>query len=279
MHRWDSGSCLRDEAFAAFYTQDTARLGAFIARDLIRKEDACIAINANGNPRGGPKVRFSDLEQGRAGCVEMLDYVAKAKEVWRGKGMEIGVFPYPGLGAQKAADALAGEPLLHRAILLLCLGDDADHAGLPLGMIRTLAGRGIEAYALYFGLEDANDPEVQSRTASWCGLVTATGAFPEMATERGLWQAGPGATHEGDGREVLPGHSGVSARGRERTSQQSPQGLRSHLQPPRGSSHSSLPQDRRRGRPEGLESPPPPRLLSESGLSPQRRAVEALTRN
>ena len=151
-----------DDVFAGFHTQEMAALGAFIARALIRDDDACTAVNANGN-RGGPKIRFTDLGQGRAGCVEMFDSLERLKDIWLGTGMEVGVFPYSWVGTQKAAKVLAGDPHLRRAVLLLCLGRDADHFGLPQGLIRMLVSRGIEAYALYYGPEDLNDPETLAR--------------------------------------------------------------------------------------------------------------------
>ena len=108
----------------------------------------------------------------------MLDQIEELTQVWRGTGMEIGVYPYPWAGTQKAADALAGDLLLHRAVLLLCLGDDADHSGLPGGLTQKLAGRGIEAYALYFGPEDPNDPEIQARDRKFGVSPLLPGFFP-----------------------------------------------------------------------------------------------------
>ena len=151
------------EQFAGFYNIDLAKLGAFVARELVREEDACVAINANGGIHL-PKLRSSYLGHGRAGCMEMLDYIAQETELWRWKGGEIGYLPFSWAGTQRAAEELENDPHLRRAVLLLSHGTDFDHFGMPGGLIRKLAGRGIEVYALYYGIQDLNDPEIQARS-------------------------------------------------------------------------------------------------------------------
>jgi hypothetical protein len=155
------------DTLAGFYTQDMSKLGVFIARDLTLPEDACTAIVASGDISHGPKVRFSDIGQGQTGCMDILDYISMLEEVWLGTGVEVGVWPFTWAGVQKAADLLSGDTHLRRAVLLLSIGRDADHFGMPSSLIRKLADKGIEAYAIYYGFQDLNDPEVQARSRKY----------------------------------------------------------------------------------------------------------------
>lgn len=167
------------DADSGYFPQDVAALGDFVARDLVHEEDACIAVNANGT-LDRPEIRQSEPAQGKGGCVLMLDYLAEKLAIWRDMGGEVGYRPYVWEGTRKAAKALQREPQLRRAVLLLSLGRDADGFGIPSRMIRMMAESGIEAYALYYGVEDVNDPEYQARLLRY-GRVSR---MPEVTSDQ-----------------------------------------------------------------------------------------------